>query len=255
MNQLLQVMRTLRSKKGCPWDRKQTMDSLRRCVLEEAHEVMEAISLKNRDKIEEELGDMLVVISMLIAMGEEKKQFSKNSIMSRAVKKMIHRHPHVFGSKKAKTAGKAYRLWNEAKMEEKRNSGMKSVLEDLKSHYPSLLLAYKAQRKVARVGFDWNKLADVIAKVDEELYEIKAEIKRNNKKKIKEEIGDFLFSAVNLARKLDVDPELALKDSVKKFKKRFSYVEREVSRSGKQWNQFTLKELDDFWGKAKKLKK
>ena len=119
MNRLLQIMKHLRSKKGCPWDRKQSMESLRRCLLEEAHEVMEAISLKDKNKIEEELGDMLVVISMLIAMGEEKKLFNKHSIMSRAVKKMIHRHPHVFGEKKAKTAGKAYKFWNEAKLEEK----------------------------------------------------------------------------------------------------------------------------------------
>lgn len=244
-------MKRLRSKTGCPWDRKQTLQSLRRCVLEEAHEVLEAISEKDRDKIEEELGDLLVVISMLIALGEEKRMFSQKSILDRAVKKMISRHPHVFGGKKAKTAEEALEYFTQVKLAEKKARGQKSVLEDLKGHYPSLLLAFKAQKKVARVGFDWNHLKDVVGKIDEELKELKKEIKAGKAKRIKEEIGDFLFSAVNLARKLDVDPEIALKDTVRKFKKRFGFVEANVRRSGRQWKDFALKELDHFWEQSK----
>lgn len=252
MNQLIQIMRKLRSKTGCPWDRKQTMQSLRRCILEEAHEVLEAISLKDKTKIEEELGDLLVVIAMLITMGEEKKLFDQESILKRAMKKMVSRHPHVFGSKTARSASQAFKYWTEAKMEERQREGVKSILSGLKDHYPSLLLAYKVQRRVARVGFDWKKLGDVVSKVEEELRELKAEIRSGKKQKVKEEIGDFLFSSVNLARHLDLDPEIALKDSVRKFKKRFGQVEKKVKASGRNWNDFSLLELDQLWRKSKR---
>ncbi|MBI4970938.1 MAG: nucleoside triphosphate pyrophosphohydrolase [Candidatus Omnitrophica bacterium] len=252
MDKLLKVMRKLRSKSGCPWDRKQTLDSLRRCLLEEAHEVLEAISLKNKHKIEEELGDLLVVISMLIAMGEEKKLFSKKTILKRAISKMISRHPHVFGNKKAKSAEEAFEYWTAAKMQEKKRAGEKSILEDLSYHYPSLLLAYKFQRKVARVGFDWKKAVDVVRKIEEELRELKAELKTGKKPRVKEELGDFLFSAVNLARKLNIDPEIALKDAVRKFKKRFLFVEKQVRSSGRDWKDYQLAELEEYWNSAKK---
>lgn len=244
-------MRKLRSKSGCPWDRKQTMQSLRRCILEETHEVLEAISLKDKNKIEEELGDLLVVISMLITMGEEKKLFNQKSILSRAIRKMVSRHPHVFGNKKARTADEALAYFTAVKMEEKKQAGEESILQELKDYYPALLLAYKVQRKVARVGFDWEKLSDVISKIEEELKELKHEITARQMKKAREELGDFIFSVVNLARKLNVDPELALKDSIKKFKRRFGHIEKKVKHSGRQWNEYNLLELDKLWEEAK----
>jgi len=252
MQKLIDIMKQLRSKDGCPWDKKQSMMSLRRCVLEEAHEVIEAISLKDKDKIEEELGDMLVVVSMLINMGEEKKLLSKKSVLNRAVDKMIYRHPHVFGGKKAKTASEALSHWAEAKDKEKKDKGQKYLLSDIKTYFPSLLLAYKVQKRVARVGFDWDKDSQVIDKIQEELNELKVEIKNKNKKKVKEELGDFLFSAVNLARKLDVDPEIALKESVLKFRKRFNQVEKKVIQSKREWKSFSLEELEEFWQQVKK---
>lgn len=251
MDKLLNLMFKLRSKSGCPWDRKQTLESLRRCMLEESHEVIEAITLKDKNKIEEELGDMLVVISMLITIGEEKKMFSKKSILKRATAKMISRHPHVFGNKKAKSAEEAFELWTQAKMEEKKQAGQKSILEDISHHFPSLLLAYKVQKKAARVGFDWKESRDVISKIDEELKELKIELKKGKKARVREEMGDFLFSAVNLARKLNIDPEIALKDAVRKFKKRFLYIEQQVTASKRDWSSYSLEELERYWRKAK----
>ena len=252
MEKLVRLMRKLRSKGGCPWDRKQTMQSLRRCVLEEAHEVLEAISLKDKNKIEEELGDLLVVISMLITMGEERKLFNQRSILNRAIRKMITRHPHVFGNKKAKTAKEALRYFTAVKMEERVREGETSILQGLKDYYPALLLAYKVQRKVARVGFDWEKMSDVLSKLEEEMSELKREIRLRKMKKAKEELGDFIFSTVNLARKLSIDPELALKDSVSKFKKRFLHIEKGVKSSGRGWNEYNLLELDKLWKDAKR---
>ena len=244
-------MKRLRAKDGCPWDRKQTMQSLRRCVLEEAHEVLEALASKNRAHIEEELGDMLVVVSMLIAMGEEKKMFSKKSILDKAIGKMILRHPHVFGKKKARSADEALALWTDAKMEERKKAGQKSVLAGFESSLPALLSAYKIQRKAARVGFDWEKPEPIFKKIEEELRELKHEIKIRNQKRQSEELGDFLFSAVNLARKLNIDPEIALKDAVSKFKRRFLQIEKKVNDSGREWKSYSLKELDGLWEMAK----
>jgi len=253
MKALIALMRRLRGKEGCPWDRKQSLQSLRRCVLEEACEVIEAIGSKDSHHMEEELGDLLVVIAMLIVMGEEKKLFSQKSILKRATQKMIHRHPHVFGSKKARTAEEALGHWNQAKVEERKQAGQKQLLLGLKSDYPALLLAYKVQRRVARVGFDWDHPESALSKIEEELGELKRELRKGNRKKVQEELGDFLFSTVNLARKLQTDPEIALRDSVSKFKRRFAQVEKQVQKSGKDWEDFNLKELDQFWERAKKI--
>ncbi len=245
-------MKKLRGKDGCPWDRKQTLETLRRCLLEEAYEVLEAINENQNQKIEEELGDLLIVISMMMNIAEENKQFSKGSVLTRAMGKMISRHPHVFGDKKAETPEEALNHWNSAKMEERKNDGSdKKILSDLKTHYPALMLAYKVQKRVSKVGFDWDSSEKVIEKVEEELEELKLELVAKNVNAIKEEMGDFLFSAVNLARKIGVDPELALNDAITKFRKRFSAVEESVHKSKKPWTDYSLEQLEEFWQQSK----
>ncbi len=206
MKKLNDVMKVLRGPEGCPWDKKQTMESLTSCLLEETYEVIDAIMTDSGEKVQEELGDLLCIVSMLIVIGEEKEKFTKQKVIGGAVKKMRRRHPHVFSSGSAKTAESAHTLWHKAKEREKGVKKRKSVLDDLSSKQPALLKSDKIQRRVARVRFDWPSIEGVIDKVEEELEELKVEIrkKRKNEKKIQEELGDVLFSVVNIGRKKEI---------------------------------------------------
>ncbi len=254
MKELVDVMKILRGPHGCPWDKEQTYESLMSCLLEETYEIIDA-SLQNKyDKLEEELGDILCIISMIIAMGENDGYFSKKSVIKGAVRKMKHRHPHVFGNEKASTSGSAHDLWHRAKGSEKGVRARKSVLDDLSNEFPALMRADKIQRRVARVGFDWPDIRGVIDKLEEELDEIKKELKKKkkNSKNIQEELGDLLFAVVNLGRKLNINSEISLRKTNSKFIKRFKYIEAELRRQKKVLGNVPLKELDVMWNRAKK---
>ena len=234
-------MKQLRGKGGCPWDRKQTMKSLRRCLLEETHEVLDAIDHEDPLKIEEELGDLMAVIGMMVAIGEEKGTFSKKSILSEVEKKLIRRHPHVFGKEMAKNAEHAREFWEREKAKEK-GRNHPSFFQSIPKGYPALLEAYKIGKKVAKVGFDWKKTTQVVDKIEEELHELKYEIKKRNFEKIREEMGDFLFSSAQLARQLDTDPEVALLEANRKFKKRFVEMEKISLKSEKKLYRYKQKD-------------
>lgn len=254
MNSLIDVMKILRSPRGCPWDKKQTFESLMSCLLEETHEVIDAVVDGKFNKLEEELGDLLCIVSMLIVIAEEEHLFAKRDVITGAVRKMKHRHPHVFSSKSARDSDSAHTLWHEAKEKEKSVQARKSVLDDLSVHFPALHRADKIQRRVARVNFDWSTIDEVFEKVHEEIDELKKEIKKRkrNEQRIQEELGDVLFSVVNIGRTLKVNAEIALHKTNNKFVSRFKAMEKEIKRQGLNIREMTLAELDTFWENAKR---
>ncbi len=253
MEKILRIMRKLRSQSGCPWDRKQTMWSLKRCVLEEAHEVIDAIDSKKKERIEEEIGDMLCVVSLLIAIGEEKSFLDKKRLIRGAIRKMISRHPHVFGNQKARTAEDALQFFQKIK-ERERKEKREPLFDDLGNSFPALMAAEKIQRKVARVGFDWPNSKEVVKKIEEELTEIKDALRKKNKKKIREEMGDFLFSVVNFARKIGVEAETSLLATNTKFKRRFEKLEKLAQSEGLSLRNgsLSLEKLDSLWDGVKR---
>ena len=251
MKKLITIMKKLRGPKGCPWDKKQTLATLRRCLLEETHEALEAIDLGDPRKVEEELGDVLAVISMMMLIGEDAGLFSKKSIIDEVHSKLIRRHPHVFGGDKAKDAGEARNLWEREKSKEK-GRVHPSLLQDISRSYPALLAAYKIGKKVSKVGFDWMKTSQVVDKIQEELDELKREIGKGRPDRVREEMGDFLFSAAQLARQLETDPEIALLEANRKFKKRFAKMEVMAEAQGKKLKGMSAHELEALWQKAKR---
>jgi len=257
MKSLVEVMRILRSPEGCPWDRKQTLESLTSCMLEETYESIDAILADDGDKIQEELGDLLCIVSMLIVIGEERKLFNKKDVIGGAVKKMKRRHPHVFGKGTARTATHAHALWHTAKEKEKSVRARESVLDDLSKDFPALHRADKIGRRVARVGFDWPKVEDAVKKIEEELEEVKVELRRKkrNEKLLMEEIGDLLFATVNVARKLKINAEIALKKTNMKFIRRFQQLEKRVKKSGKELPALSLEQMDSIWENIKAKRK
>ena len=254
MNKLINIMRILRGPDGCPWDKRQTFESLSSCLLEESSEIIDAVLEKDYDKITEELGDLLSIISMLIVMGEEKNKFNKDKVIKTAREKMIRRHPHVFAEKKAKDMDSAYQIWHEEKDKEDIIKKRKSVLEDISKTLPALSRADKIGRRVAKVGFDWEQIDQAIEKIEEELTELKNELnkKRKSKNKIIEELGDLLFSVVNVGRKLKINSEVALRKANIKFIKRFKRLEYEINNKGKKLIDCSLNELDSVWNSLKK---
>ncbi|HIO41467.1 MAG TPA: nucleoside triphosphate pyrophosphohydrolase [Aquifex sp.] len=242
---LKEIMKELRQK--CPWDRKQTHDSLKKYLIEETYEVIDAIEKRDWEALKEELGDLLLQPVFHARLAEEEGRFDIDDVVDHLCKKLIKRHPHVFGEEEAKTAEEVLKNWEKRKLEER-----KSVLEGVPKHLPALMRAEKLQKKAAKVGFDWKDLKEVREKVLEEWKEFWEALERGNREEIEHEFGDLLFALVNLARFLNIDPEEALQKANERFIKRFSHVERRVKESGKPWEEFTLEELDRFWEEAKK---
>ncbi len=239
------TIRRLRAPGGCPWDRAQTLRSLRLKVVEEAYELLEALSDRDRAHIREELGDVQALVMMLAVIAEEKGILKRSAWLSEVVSKLRRRHPHVFSGKRARTAGEALAHWEAAKVRER--SHERSVLQGLRFRYPQLLLAQKMQRRVSRVGFDWPSERGVLLKVREELGELERALAGGRRREVQEEMGDLLFSAVNLARKLDLDAETTLRDANAKFKRRFQALERAVFRDGHKVQDLSLPALDRYW--------
>ncbi|MBQ5779571.1 MAG: nucleoside triphosphate pyrophosphohydrolase, partial [Paludibacteraceae bacterium] len=244
---LLEVMDDLREK--CPWDSKQTMDSLRSLTIEEVYELTEAIIEKDIPNIKKELGDVLLHIVFYAKIASETKDFDITDVIHSLCDKLIHRHPHIYATTKANTAGDVERNWEQIKLKEK--NGNKSVLSGVPSTLPALIKSYRIQDKARNVGFDWEKREQVWEKVKEEINEVQTEIESQNQDLLENEFGDLLFSIINVARHYNVDPETALEQTNQKFIKRFNYLENKTIKQGKNLKEMTLAEMDEIWNEAK----
>ena len=253
MQPLLDVMAELRSDDhGCPWDRAQTHSTLRRYLLEEVYEMLDAVDMDDMPGIREEMGDILYQIAFHCRLAEEKGLFSAQDVVKDVTDKMIRRHPHVFNKKKLENIGKSMVNWDRLKQGEQRQQHQ-YLLDGVVKGMPSLLETYKLQEKSAKVGFEWEVTDQVWDKVQEEWQELKEALQEKNPVHIEEEAGDVLFVLVNLFRRYCIEPECALHRANSKFRRRFSYVEDKVKESGKSWQMVTLQELSDFWKEAKEI--
>lgn len=248
IKELLSVMERLRDpKKGCPWDKKQTMETIIPLSIEEVYEVAEQIYNKDYDKLKEELGDLLFQVIYLSQIASEKKKFSFSDVVDNITNKMIERHPHVFKNKNFKNLND-FKIW----WEKSKNKEQKSILDDIPFTFPALLEANKIQKKVASVGFEYKNDLEAIEKIEEEIKELKVEIKKKNKKRIKEELGDLIFATLDVARKLKLNPEITLKHANKKFTKRWKKLEKNVNEKKLNLRKIPLKQYNQMWDEVKK---
>ncbi len=250
MEPLVDVMATLRSPGGCPWDIEQTHDSLRRYMIEEVYEAIEAIENEDAPLLCEELGDLLLQIVFHARVAEECGEFSMQDVIDGVTEKMIRRHPHVFGDISVRDAGEVLVNWEAIKAKEKEGK-RKSALDGVSPGLPALMAAFKLQKKAAKVGFDWTEVKDVWEKVREELGELAEASAEGDVKAVEEEFGDVLFSLVNLSRFLHIEPETSLTAANHKFRRRFTFIEDKVHELGKKWDDMTLAEMDKLWEQAK----
>lgn len=247
--ELLNIMEKLRGDRGCLWDKEQTRESLKPFILEEAYELIEAIELSDPERIKEELGDLLFQIVFQCQIAKERNEFEISDVIEMITKKMIARHPHVFGESDYRTSAEVIVQWEEQKkLEGKRRE---SILEGVPEALPSLLRAHRLQNRAASVGFDWDKVDDALRKLDEELKEFKKALETKEKNEIGEELGDILFMLVNVSRFVGINPEDALRKTIAKFISRFRYIEMKATDNGKKLSDMTLKEMDELWEEAK----
>lgn len=244
---LLIIMDELRAQ--CPWDKKQTIHTLRNLTIEETYELAEAITANNWQGIKEELGDVLLHMIFYSKIGEEQQQFSIADVLNAQCEKLIHRHPHIYGDVKVKDEEEVKKNWEQLKLKE----GKKSVLEGVPAGLPAMIKAYRIQEKSAQVNFEWENTAQVWAKVEEEMQELKEVMDKPeaDKLRLEDEFGDLLFSMINLSRFIHVDPENALERTNKKFIKRFQYIEAKALEQNKKLTEMTLEEMDMLWNEAK----
>ena len=250
LSDLVNVVKRLRNpKNGCPWDIQQTSKSLAKYTLEEAYEVIEAIESNNYRELEGELGDLLLQVIYHSIIAAEKKKFSIEDVIDTSVKKMKSRHPHIFmRDESIKTVQDVNEFWETQKKYERKKKGAQSVLDGVSISLPAVTRSLKLQKRAAKEGFDWKDANGNLKKVKEELNELSHEIKAQNKKKIKEELGDLLFSCINLSRKLGLDTETVIRDSNRKFEKRFKKMEKQMNKKKLEWN---LKNLEKQWQNSK----
>jgi XTP/dITP diphosphohydrolase len=243
---LLTIMDELREQ--CPWDQKQTLDSLRYLTIEEMYELSDAILEKDMDEIKKELGDVLLHIVFYSRIASETNDFDIADVINDICEKLIHRHPHIYGDVKVTDEKEVKKNWEKLKLKE----GRKSVLEGVPKSLPAIVKAFRIQEKVRGIGFDWDNKTQVWDKVLEEIEELKVEVKKGDKDRIESEFGDVLFALTNYARFVDVNPEDALERTNKRFIKRFQIMENEIKEEGKDLADMTLAEMDVYWEKAKK---
>ena len=253
-DRLMEIMRRLRAPGGCPWDAEQSHESLKRYLLEEAYEVIEAIDAKNSALLKEELGDLLLQPVFHAAIAEENGDFTMDEVLDAINEKLVRRHPHVFGDLVIESSEAQVQNWEKIKSQEK-GVERKSALSGIPPHLPALMQAHKITEKAARVGFDWEHTDQVFAKVMEELHEFEEAMVACDQKEMEAELGDLLFAIVNLGRFLSIDPEDALRKTIQRFTKRFSHVEETLHARGKTLPDSTLEEMDQLWEEAKKLEK
>ena len=247
---LADVMQVLREPGGCPWDREQDFSTIRANLIEECYEFLEAVDDRDVHGMTEELGDILMQVVFHARMAEEKGLFTLQDVIDVVTDKLIERHPHVFGTVKVKNSDEVLTNWDAIKLQEKPER--KRVLDGIYKGLPSLLRANKIQKRVAKVGFDWTDVDDVKQKVLEEWKEFNEAVAQKNLEEMEKELGDLYFSLVNFARHLGVESETALNRCNNRFANRFEHVEDRVEGSGKDWKDYSLKELDEFWDEAKK---
>ncbi len=246
--QLLDIMDELRAK--CPWDKKQTLESLRHLTIEETYELSDAILDNDLEEIKKELGDLMLHLVFYSKIGEEQQAFNITDVLESINNKLIHRHPHIYGDVKVSDAREVADNWEKIKMKE----GRSSVLEGVPRSLPAMVKAYRIQEKVKGVGFDWERPNQVWEKVIEETKELRRELQNgHNTERVEQEFGDLMFALINYARFIDVNPEDALERTNKKFTKRFKYLEAKAAELNKSLHEMTLSEMDVFWEEAKKL--
>jgi tetrapyrrole methylase family protein/MazG family protein len=253
IERLLEVMHRLRAPDGCPWDREQTHESLKSDLIEEAYEVIDAIESGNVSHLEEELGDLLLQVVFHSQISKEHGNFEFSDVADAIVDKLERRHPHVFGEVQVSGSGEVLQNWDDIKKAEKQQGDKPaSIVSGVPRHLPALQKAHQIQKRAARAGFDWKHIDDVFEKLHEEIEELKEAISREHADDIRAELGDLLFSVVNVSRFLGHNPEELLNHNVKKFVRRFQQVEAKVHASGKSFKEFTLDELDAYWDEAKR---
>ena len=244
--QLLDIMDELREK--CPWDRKQTFETLRHLTIEETYELGDAILNNDLEEVKKELGDLLLHIVFYSKIGSEKKVFDIADVAKQTSEKLIHRHPHIYGDAVFENADQVEKNWEAIKLKE----GKKSVLEGVPKSLPALIKAFRIQDKVSGVGFDWDNDGEVLAKVKEELEELKTEINSGDSNQMEAEFGDLMFSLVNYARFLKINPVNALERTNKKFIKRFNYIEEKAEKSQRKISELSVEEMEVLWQESKK---
>ncbi|WP_456435886.1 nucleoside triphosphate pyrophosphohydrolase [Thermovibrio ammonificans] len=248
---LVKIMETLRSPEGCPWDRKQTHESLLPYLIEEAYEVVDAVRKGDDAELKEELGDLLLQVVFHSQIAKERGAFTVEDVVDSIARKLIYRHPHVFSGKEGiETAEDVNREWE--KLKEKEGKRRESLMDGVPESMPALERAYKLQKRAAKVGFDWSDFRGIKEKMVEELQEIEQELHTGNRDKLREEVGDLLFMAVNLARFLGIHPEVALREANDKFERRFRYMEEAARKEGKELKELSLEQMERLWEQAKR---
>ncbi len=254
-DRLVDVVAMLRSKNGCPWDLAQTHESLKADLIEEAYELIEAIDAKVPKKICDELGDLLMQVMLHSQIATDRNEFGVDEVIENLTEKLVRRHPHVFGSVVATNENEVLENWEEIKRGEDGNKDRKSSLDGIPHSLPSLQRAEKIQKRASRAGFDWDQTEDVLPKLQEEIDEIEESIRNDDITEIEMEIGDLLFSVVNLCRFLNVQPEEALRKSTRKFVDRFQRMETALERTNKKFKDYDLSTLDQIWEQVKQQEK
>ncbi|TGU71099.1 nucleoside triphosphate pyrophosphohydrolase [Geomonas terrae] len=253
-DRLMTIMRQLRAPGGCPWDAEQTHDSLKRYLLEESYEVIEAIDAKDDALLKEELGDLILQPVFHAAVAEERGAFTMDEVLDAINEKLVRRHPHVFGDQVIESSAAQVENWEKIKKGEKGDE-RKSALSGIPPHLPALMKAHKITEKAARVGFDWEHTDQVFAKVMEELQEFQEAMAAGDQQEMESELGDLLFAIVNLGRFMAIDPEEALRKTIQRFTRRFSHIEDTLHGRGERLQDTSLEEMDRLWEEAKKMEK
>ncbi|WP_294835802.1 nucleoside triphosphate pyrophosphohydrolase [uncultured Eubacterium sp.] len=254
MDDLVAIIKVLRAPGGCPWDREQTHESIKKNFIEETYEVVEAINKQSPDMLREELGDVLLQIVLHTEMESEKSNFTFDDVANDIVQKLVVRHPHVFGEVVANNTAEALNSWDAVKLKTKGQKNQTESMLSVPRELPALMRAQKIQHKAAKIGFDWDDVGGAVDKLYEEIDELKTAMEQGKRLDIEDEFGDVLFSCVNIARFIDVDSEEALTASTDKFMSRFSLVEQMASEQGIDMKCSSIEELDRLWDKAKKIK-
>jgi tetrapyrrole methylase family protein/MazG family protein len=252
IERLIHLVESLRSAKGCPWDRKQTPKSMSIYLIEEVYELIDSMESGSPEKVCEELGDVLFHIIFIASIYRELGYFDIKSSAARITEKMIHRHPHVFGNKTVESVRDIKKQWQQIKQKENRHSSEHSILDSVPVNLPGLIRAYRISERAAGAGFDWDDIKGVLIKTEEEWAEFNSALSKGKDKQASIEFGDILFTLVNVARFAGIHPETALGDSINKFKKRFTYMEKTLAEKGKHLEDVSREDLEMLWEKAKK---
>lgn len=258
LRKLIELTAHLRGPEGCPWDRVQDYDTLKGLLLEEAYEVVDAVNQRDFEGLEEELGDLLFLVTFYSRIAEEEGRFAVDDVVEQVHAKLIRRHPHVFGEVKAGNAGEALQSWMAVKQQERASEGKRakdSVLDGILPSLPSTLVAQELGTRAAEVGFEWKKVGDLLEKIEEEVHELRQELDAQPPSpppRVEEEVGDLLFAVANLSRFLHFDPESCLRRANQKFQRRFQAMEQEIRKRGKQLKECSLEEMEAVWGDVKR---